>query len=245
MRYFFRVEYDGSLYGGWQKQHNAASIQAHIEKAFTTVLRKKCAVTGAGRTDAGVHARAQGAHVEIDTHIDDPAKCQTSVNAVLPADIAIYGMKPVADDFHARFSAVRRKYRYYMADRKSPLHRDKAWCLWHRPDWQRIRDNCALLKGSHDFRAFCSTGTATTNMRCTVYDAALASEDGLFVFSIEADRFIYKMVRSLVGTLVDIGRGRISESIDAIIASGDRKRVGETAPAWGLVLDYVFYPGDL
>jgi tRNA pseudouridine38-40 synthase len=240
MRYFFRVEYDGTGYGGWQVQTNARSVQQELSNAFSTVTRSPCRVTGAGRTDAGVHARAQGAHIDIEVPVDI-GKCEISVNAVLPPDIGIYGLRQVDASFHARFSAIRRHYRYYLADRKRPLLYKRVWMVFHDVDWDRVERNIPFLPGAHDFSAFCSSNTTTENMVCSVYDASLSLKNGVRVFSISADRFIYKMVRSIVGTLIDIGRGRLDSTIDAIIAGRDRGSVGETAPACGLVLDYVEY----
>jgi tRNA pseudouridine38-40 synthase len=240
MRYFFRVEYDGTGYGGWQEQTNAKSIQQTLGDAFTTVTRSPCAVTGAGRTDAGVHARAQGAHVDIDVPVEIE-KCELSVNAVLPPDICIYGMQQVDSSFHARYGAVQRRYAYYLADRKRPLLYKRVWMVFHDIDWDAVRRNIPMLLGKHDFTAFCASGTSTENMVCTVRDARLSIEGGVRVFTISADRFIYKMVRSIVGTLIDIGRGRYDTTIESIIAGKDRTSAGETAPACGLVLDYVEY----
>jgi tRNA pseudouridine38-40 synthase len=242
MRYFFRVEYDGTGYGGWQVQTNAKSVQQALGDAFSTVTRSQCAVTGAGRTDAGVHAKAQGAHVDIEGPLDI-GKCEIAVNAVLPKDISVYGMQRVDDSFHARYSAVCRRYRYFMADRKRPLLYKRVWMLFQEVDWDKAARNIPDLMGKHDFSAFCASGTSTENMVCTVTGATLTQENGLRVFSISADRFIYKMVRSVVGTLVDIGRGRLDTTIEAIIGGRDRGSVGETAPACGLVLDYVEYRG--
>ncbi|MBD3317057.1 MAG: tRNA pseudouridine(38-40) synthase TruA [Chitinivibrionales bacterium] len=240
VRCFFRVEYEGSDYVGWQYQPNGPSIQAELERAFSTVVRENCKVVGAGRTDAGVHARAQGAHVDLPSGID-LCKCQLSVNALLPAAVAVYGMRKVADSFHARFSARRRRYRYYMMERKTPLWRRRAWMVFHTVNWERVRDNAQACVGTHDFSAFCRSSTDTENMVCTVEQAALERRGEVWVFSIQADRFVYTMVRSVVGTLVDIGRGRLTESFASILAARDRARVGETAPARGLVLDYVSY----
>jgi tRNA pseudouridine38-40 synthase len=244
MRYFFRVEYDGAGFGGWQKQKNAPGVQEAVENAFGTILRRQCTIIGAGRTDAGVHARGQGAHIEVPATLDIQ-KTIAGVNAVLPDAVAIYDLKPVDDRFHARYSAMRRRYEYCMTERKSPLWRHRAWCLRQRPDWERVCRNIPALLGAHDFSAFCASGTTTRTTRCTVFDSGITRREGLYVFYIEADRYIYKMVRSLVGTLVDIGRGRLDDTMESILASRKRDRVGETAPPWGLVLDRVTYPGEL
>ena len=242
MRYFFRVEYDGTRFGGWQTQTNAPSIQAAIAKAFAIVTRSQCKVTGAGRTDAGVHARAQGAHVDIPEAVD-PQVCERSVNALLPHDIAVYGLREVDPLFHARFSATLRRYCYHMTERKKPLLYKRVWPVFYKVDWDKVRENVRSLPGKHDFSSFCSSGTSTKNTVCTVHSASLSLDCGDIEFSISADRFLYKMIRSIVGTLVDIGRGRLPATIAEILAGKNRRLAGETAPACGLFLDYVEYPG--
>ncbi|HEX2955731.1 MAG TPA: tRNA pseudouridine(38-40) synthase TruA [Chitinispirillaceae bacterium] len=241
MRYFFRVEYDGTDYGGWQRQPNAISIQEKLEEAFSTVVRAPVEITGAGRTDAGVHAAAQGAHASITQEIDIK-KCELSVNALLPSSIAIYNLKLVDDAFHARFSAVRRRYRYYISSTKRPLLYKRVWMVFHTVDWDLVRSNINQLSGPHDFSSFCSSGCGTENMICNICNAELTERDGLIIFTIEADRFIYKMVRSLTGTLIDIGRGYLKTDMTTLLSSKDRTRSGQTAPASGLILDYVSYP---
>jgi tRNA pseudouridine38-40 synthase len=244
MRYFFRVEYDGANYGGWQRQKNAVSVQQCLEEAFSTVAGHDCAVVGAGRTDAGVHARGQGAHVDIDRGIT-ANKVEISVNGLLPPDIAIYGLTAVDERFHARYSARHRTYAYYLTTRKRPLVRCRAWSVRYRIDWEAVERAVEQHRGTHDFVAFCSTNTTTENMRCTVHRAALDRSVDPFVFTICADRYVYKMVRSLVGTLVDIGRGAIEFTIGTLLERRDRSLVGQTAPPWGLVLEHVVYPGGL
>ncbi|MCL2218364.1 MAG: tRNA pseudouridine(38-40) synthase TruA [Chitinispirillia bacterium] len=243
MRYFFRVEYDGTRFGGWQYQPNAISVQQLIDEALTVILRTPCGVTGAGRTDAGVHARGQGAHFDAPEEIDTE-RLTTSLNALLPYDIAVYGMTAVNPGFHARYSASSRMYKYYFADRKSPLSHKRAWAVYYPIDWNRVDNEIKCLSGPRDFTAFCSSGTDSKSMVCDISFADVSVHDnGARIFTIRANRFIYKMVRSLVGTLVDIGRGRLSDSLDLIINSKDRNKAGETAPACGLVLEWVDYGG--
>jgi tRNA pseudouridine38-40 synthase len=242
MRYFFRVEYDGTGYGGWQCQDNAPSVQGTLNRAFATVARQSCMVVGAGRTDAGVHARAQGAHVDIEGPLD-VGKCELSVNAVLPHDISIYHLQTVRPDFHARYSAQRRRYRYCMTDRKSPLLYKKVWMLFHKVDWGAVQASLTPLVGTHDFSAFCASGSGAKTMTCTVLRAELSDTPEGHAFVIEANRFLYKMVRAIVGTLIDIGRGKITRPLQEIIDGCDRSLAGETAPACGLVLDKVEYEG--
>ena len=245
MRYFFRVEYDGTRFCGWQYQPNGISVQQLIDEALTVILRTPCGVIGAGRTDAGVHARGQGAHFDAPEEID-AARVAASLNALLPYDIAVYGMTPVRPDFHARYSAVSRRYKYYFTERKNPLNLKRAWPVYYPVDWGLAEREAAAVCGEHDFAAFRSSGADSDNTVCAVARADFSrGENGMRVFTIEANRFIYKMVRSLVGTLVDMGRGRIGGQLGSIIASKDRARVGETAPACGLVLEWVDYPaGD-
>ncbi len=242
MRCFCRVEYNGTAYAGWQVQDNDNSIQAELQSAFSTVTRQSCKVVGAGRTDAGVHARGQGMHIDLPDSVD-VSQCETSVNAVLPNDIAIYAFQKVDDSFHARFSATERWYNYYLITRKMPLQYNQALFITYDVDWLRVRENSSFLHGTHDFTAFCASGCSTDNKNCTISEAVLEERDYEYIFTIKADRFIYKMVRSIVGTLLDIGRGRITDSLETIINSKDRNCVGDTVSSRGLVLEYVTYPG--
>lgn len=240
MRYFFRVEYDGSRFGGWQRQPNAVSIQELLERAFTIALRVPIVVTGAGRTDAGVHARGQGVHFDCDRELD-LRKCELSVNALLTPEVAIYGLRKVSSSFHARFSATSRLYSYRICPRKRPLLFKRVWMMYYDVDYEKVRENMEHLKGEHDFKAFCASGSESGTTVCLVRKVSLDSEGDLLVFTIEANRFIYKMVRSVMGTLIDIGRGKLNSTMAEIIESKDRRRVGTTAPPFGLTLDFVEY----
>ena len=240
MRYFCRISYDGTPFCGWQRQPGGRSIQQLLEQAAAVILRRPVGFTGAGRTDAGVHARAQGAHFDCEAPLD-PGRFTQSMNALLPPEIAVYGVVPVASSFHARFSAVRRAYRYTICLRKSPLLRHRAWHVAWRIDWERLGEEAAALRGEHDFRTFCSSGSGSATAVCRVTDAVIVPEDECMVFSIEADRFVYRMVRSIVGTLVDIGRGEQRLPMKDIVDSKDRSLAGTTAPPCGLVLDNVVY----
>jgi tRNA pseudouridine38-40 synthase len=242
-RHFFRVEYDGTVYAGWQAQKNAPSIQKKLEDAFSTATRLPCRITGAGRTDAGVHARAQGAHIDLPQPVDANT-CERSVNGLLPRDIAVYDFREVDASFHARYSAVSRRYCYYLCERKRPLFEKRAWMVLYNIQWERIAQSLPTLLGTHDFTSFCASGSGARHARCSVTVATIEKEKDLHVFTIEANRFVYTMVRSLVGTLVDIGRGHITESLGDLIALKNRSRCGQIAPPWGLVLDTVIYPGE-
>jgi len=243
MRYRFRVEYDGTAYHGWQRQSGDSSVQESLERAFTTVTRLPCQVVGAGRTDAGVHARRLGAHVDIENMID-PVAVEHSVNGVLPPDIAVSGLALAPPGFHARYSATQRHYCYHVVTYKAPLLAGRAWQLYHRVDWDLARLNLAQALGTHDFSTMQAAGSSVEEPVCTISRAALELQDGQWVFFLSANRFVYRMVRSIVGTVVEIGRGAVTDSLADILASRDRRRAGPTAPACGLVLDDVTYGED-
>jgi len=241
MRWFFRVSYDGTGYHGWQRQSDDLSIQHVLEQAFSTVCRQPCAVVGAGRTDAGVHARRLGAHVDLEGE-HDAARLERGVNGVLPADIAVFEFRPSTEGFHARYSAVQRHYQYRVVQRKSPLWRTQAWHVGYTVDWGLIQRNLRDLVGAHDFATFQASGSSVEDPVCTVTRADVEHRDGQWVFFLSANRFVYRMVRSVVGTAVAIGRGAMAESLGTLLESRDRHRAGPTAPAHGLVLDDVAYP---
>jgi tRNA pseudouridine38-40 synthase len=240
MRYFFRVEYDGREYAGWQTQPSERSVQSVLQEVFGIVTRQPCVITGGGRTDAGVHARGQAAHLDIEGELDIPGVLR-SVNAVLPPDIAVRDLRTVDPGFHARFSATSRRYCYHIITRKMPLWHRRAWAIYRPLDWDTMAAHCESLLGRHDFSCFCAAGHSAKTMTCSVTEASFTHENDLHVFTIKADRFLYKMVRSIVGTLVEIGNGRLRESLAEIIRGRDHARAGMTAPAFGLVLDTIMY----
>ena len=240
MRCFCRVEYDGTRYAGWQVQVGHESVQSVIERALTTVLRCKITIVGAGRTDAGVHGRGQGMHFDCSDSVNID-KLLYAVNSIMPRDVSLYNMRTVPDDFHARYSAIERRYRYHLSLRKMPLMLNRTYQVTYPLDWDRMELEAKSLLGTHDFRAFCASRTSTINMVCTVTQAFFERHDDNVVFQISADRFIYKMVRSVVGTLLDIGRGALNVPIVDILAGKNRLGAGETAPPTGLVLEWVSY----
>jgi tRNA pseudouridine38-40 synthase len=242
VRYFFRVEYDGTDYHGWQRQPNGMSIQESLETALSTAARQACAVVGGGRTDAGVHARRQGAHVDLDGTFDLHI-LERSVNALLPPAIAMFHLAPAPEGFHARYSAVSRRYHYYVRRRKTPLDHRHAWVMGYPLDWERVSRELASIVGTHDFAAFNAAGSSVDEPVCTVRTATLVQSGDQWVFCLEANRFVYRMVRSIVGTVVDIARGALDDSLRAVVDSRDRSRAGPSAPARGLVLEDIVYPG--
>lgn len=241
MRYFCRVEYVGTEYAGWQIQNEQDSIQSELERAFSLVARTPSKVVGAGRTDTGVHAKGQGMHIDLPL-LENPKNFVNSINSVLPNDIAIYNFQEVVDTFHARYSAIERCYKFYLIETKKPLWNNRAYHITFPINWNIVTRNIPYLIGTHDFTSFCASGSSTKSKICTVNSANLEKKNGtIYIFTIRANRFVYKMVRSIMGTLLDIGRGKITESLNTIINSKNRAIVGQTAPPHGLVLDYVTY----
>jgi tRNA pseudouridine38-40 synthase len=235
------IEYDGTDYSGWQKQANARSIQGEIENALAQILREEVTLNGAGRTDAGVHARGQVANFTTGSSVD----CQTLVrglNGILPEDIAICSAEEVADDFHARFSAVRRRYCYTIARRPVALERKTAWFLTYVLDQQLLDRAAELILGTHDFRSYCRVESTLDHYRCSVDESRWERSPGFLRYRISANRYLHGMVRSLVGTMVDVARGYMPLSnFELLFELRDRTQAGMAAPARGLVLEKVEY----
>lgn len=240
-RYFARVEYDGTDFCGWQIQPDCITVQGEIEKALSTILRQEVKLMGAGRTDAGVHGKRQAIHFDVSGEVDC-RKLFKGVNAITPPSIALYDIQEVPSDFHARFSAKERKYHYYISTRKSPLLKNRAAVITFPINWENVQIAANALLGTHSFTSFCASGCYTDNHKCTVRISELTKlDDTMWRYTIAADRFVYKMVRTIVGTLIEIGRGRITDSIESILENNDRDMAGITAPACGLVFEDVIY----
>ncbi|MDD3579454.1 MAG: tRNA pseudouridine(38-40) synthase TruA [Desulfobacca sp.] len=238
------IEYDGSAYHGWQRQHNALTIQEVLETCLSRLTKEHIRVIGSGRTDAGVHALGQVANFKTATDLPLSA-FNAGLNRLLPADIAILAAQEVAPEFDARYAALGKTYEYRLLNRpvRSALHRAYCWWLPMFLDETAIKQASAALIGEHDFSAFQSSGSSIKNPVRRVWAASwdLAGE-GWYRFRITANGFLRGMVRSLVGTLVDIGRGkRRPEDIAQILVSRDRCQAGPTAPAQGLYLVQVLY----
>ena len=238
-----RIEYDGSAFHGWQVQPDRPTVQEAIEQALATALRVRPDVVGSGRTDAGVHARGQVAHFRTDVRLD-PFRLLGSLGGLLPKTIAVHALEEVRPDFHARFDARRRRYHYYVS--LWPRALERTWRLHLRPapDFDRMNQAARVLLGTHDFDAFCRTASATRNRVCTVEQASWVADGrpGDWRFEIVADRFLHGMVRAIVGTLLEIGRGRRPvDDLARVLASHDRREAGPAAPAHGLVLEQVEY----
>jgi|AGTN01.1.fsa_nt_gi pseudouridylate synthase I len=243
MNYLLVLEYDGTPFSGWQKQPGARTVQEELEKAAKTLFKTDVRVTGAGRTDKGVHALGQAANLSCGAALA-PDRIITSLNALLPAEISIISVKRVREDLNARFAAVKKIYEYRIWNKpaRSVWAANGSWHVRSPLDVKMMRRAAGELLGRHDFSAFDASGGTQQNKIVNMKSIKVQRAKGYIVCTLEADRFLYKMVRSIVGTLVESGRGeRSSENIRKTLVSRDRRNAGRTAPAKGLYLKRVYY----
>jgi len=263
MRYFLCLSYDGSSFCGWQIQPSSPSVQACLEGTLSRLLNRPVAVTGAGRTDTGVHAVNYVAHFDWDGPLPfEASDFIYKLNAMLPHGVAILSVSPVADDLHARFSARRREYTYFIHRQKDPFLRSYSWlCGYPVLDFEAMNAACQYLLGTHDFSCFEKTGGDNKTSICTVFEAhwepytpshiqimspeagsTLPASGNYWYFRIAADRFLRNMVRATVGSLIEVGRGKHApEWIAELIATGTRSDAGESVPGHALFLNKVEY----
>ena len=243
MRYFIECSYKGTHYSGWQIQDNALTIQGEIEKALRTLLKCEIATTGSSRTDAGVHALQQFAHFETLEEIKNPENLVYRLNKLLPFDIAVQRIFMVAEDYHSRFEAISRKYEYRISCKKNPFHRELAYEFNGDLAVELMNEACKVLFNYIDFQCFSKIHTDVLTFNCTILEAYWKEgENDSLVFYIKANRFLRGMVRAIVGTLLEVGMGKISVSdFEGIIVSKDRKKAGRSVPAEGLFLMEVNY----
>lgn len=238
------IAYDGTHYGGWQVQPNSLGIQTLIQKAIETVLREKINLTGSGRTDSGVHALGQTAHFISDQSFD-LQKALYSINSLLPNDIRVLKLEKKDDQFHARYSAIKKVYRYRIDTIYDPFNRLYSWHVGYKLDFNLLENALDKYLGTHDFKGFANeshSGTAAHDSIRTMTRAEMMINGSEISIWFEANGFLYKMVRNLVGTAIDIARGHLSiEAIDAVFETGDRRKAGQTAPPHGLTLFHVEY----
>lgn len=245
MRYFIDLSYFGKAYHGWQVQPNAITVQEEVERVLSTYLRQEIKVTGAGRTDTGVHARQLVAHFDAPDLGDLKQFCY-KINAFLPNDIAFNQVYPVRADAHARFDAVARSYEYHIATRKDPFTQELAFQVPGELDVAPMNQAASILLKYTDFEAFSRTGSDVKTFNCQLTHAAWEVLPEGLIFTISADRFLRNMVRAVVGTLLEVGLGKCDlEQFRSIIQSKDRSKAGASAPAKGLYLTKVTYPDNI
>ena len=259
MRFFASISYNGSGLSGWQIQDNAPSVQAEVQRALSAALGEKITVVGAGRTDTGVNASDFTAHFDTDSSLvtGDPAQTIYKINAILPKNIVLHDIVRVRDDAHARFDADSRTYRYYVHSRKDPFVRDFSWYCKFPLDVEAMNRGAELLLGRHDFSCFEKTGSAAASPECEVTAAGWScwtpvvapmpgDTSGYLVFTITANRFLRNMVRAIVGTLIEVGRGRQEPGwVADVMVSRDRCRAGQSVPGHALFLTDVHYPEEI
>lgn len=248
MRFFIRFAYDGTAFHGSQRQPNGVTVQETMEQALAMIFREDMPLTFAGRTDAGVHAREMYAHFDInDNQSSIVNNLKFRLNGILPDSIAIYDIFRVTDDAHARFSAKRRTYEYHVIDHKDPFLLPYATRLRTPIDFVAMNEAARHLIGRQDFASFCRTHTDVKTTICDLTQAEWKElGNGHAVFTISSDRFLRNMVRAVVGTLFQVGIGKITkEQFAEVIAQHNRCSAGDSAPAQGLYLTHIEYPKEI
>lgn len=245
-RYFITLSYNGKNYVGWQIQPNGTSVQQTLQDGLSTILREGLEIVGAGRTDAGVHARKMIAHFDWDGIPFNEKELVQKLNSFLPKDIAIQQIRKVSFDAHARFSAISRTYKYYVTTEKNPFEGELAYRVFMEPDMEAMNALCPILKEYSDFTSFSKLHTDVKTNNCRIEEAYWEKNGNMYVFTIKADRFLRNMVRAIVGTLLEAGRGRLDESgLRRIIEAKNRSVAGNSAPGNALFLFDVAYPEDI
>lgn len=241
MRYFIELAYNGTHYHGWQYQPNAISVQETLNKALSMLLKTEIDVVGAGRTDTGVHAKQMFAHFDCESLIEIPVFVH-KLNAILPKNIAIITFHNVSDTAHARFDATKRTYEYHIHTKKDVFENDGSWLYQLPLDINKMNEACKILSTYTDFECFSKVNTDVFTFNCKIYEAHWQQNGSKIVFTIAADRFLRNMVRAIVGTMINIGQGKVSlESFKKIMDSKDRSKAGFSVPAHGLYLTQIEY----
>lgn len=242
MRYFIELAYQGAAYSGWQRQPNAPSVQQTLEEALSVLLKSETAIVGAGRTDAGVHARQMFAHCDIEAAFD-PQQLTDRLNSYLPADIVIYRIFSVPPEAHARFDAKARTYEYWISLGKDPFLAEGAYAIHRNPDFDLMNLVAQKLLSHRDFQCFSKSKTDVMTYNCVVSHAQWTQREGIWVFTITADRFLRNMVRAVVGTLLEIGWGKMTvKEFDQVLESKNRSAAGPSVPGHALYLTKIDYP---
>lgn len=240
-RYFIHLAYNGASYCGWQTQPELPTVQLTLEQALSTLLRQKVAVVGCGRTDTGVHASDFYAH--FDAGNVETQQLVFKLNNILPPDIAIYDIFPVAQNAHARFDATARTYQYHVSQERLPFRQGQYCRIYYKPDIDLMNEAARVLMEYEDFTSFAKLHTQVKTNICHLSVAQWEESAGEYVFTIRSNRFLRNMVRSVTGTLLDVGRGKLTiEGLREIIEKKDRCAAGVSMPACGLFLTKVEYP---
>lgn len=244
MRFFIELSYKGTNYHGWQEQPNANTVQAEINRALSTILNTNIEVIGAGRTDTGVHANQMFAHFDCDIDFDIQ-NLMFKLNSFLASDIAIKDIFKVKEDANCRFDALSRTYQYHIIQKKDPFNKT-AYFLQNDLDIKAMNEACKYIIGKQDFTSFSKVNTQTFTNNCDVMFAKWELVNNKIIFTIKADRFLRNMVRAIVGTLLDVGFGKIiAADLAKIIAAKDRSKSGVSVPAHALFLTEVKYPNKI
>ena len=245
-RYFIEIAYNGKRYHGWQVQPNATSVQAVLNDCLTKILRSEISVVGAGRTDAGVHAKQLFAHFDVEKTIEDVVAFLNRVNSFLPNDISVQSLRKVGGEAHCRFDAAARTYEYWVTQHKNPFQQESAYFLHKKLDVKAMNEAAKKLFQFKDFSSFSKSDTQTKTNNCDIQKAMWEDKGEVLVFTIQSDRFLRNMVRAIVGTLIEVGLGKMSQSdFVKIIKSKDRSQAGTSVPAHGLYLVKVTYPNTM
>lgn len=246
IRYFTELSYSGKNYVGWQIQPNGLSVQEVLQKSLSTILRQEIDVVGAGRTDAGVHAEKMFAHFDVESEIVDCESMVGRLNNFLPKDISIHDIRRVKDDAHARFSAVSRTYKYHVTTKKDAFMYDYKHRIYFAPDVEYMNSMCKVFMEYEDFTSFSKLHTDVKTNICHIRDAYWEVDGDDLIFTITANRFLRNMVRAIVGTMLQIGKGKLDEDgLRKIFAQKDRQKAGDSAPGHALFLHHVEYPDDI
>lgn len=241
MRYFIKLAYNGTNYHGWQYQPNATSVQETMNKAFSIILNTEINLTGAGRTDTGVHAKEMYAHFDLETPFDIPNVIH-KLNSFLPKDIVIYDVFPVDNEAHTRFDATKRTYEYHINTFKDAFLQEQSWYFHQKLDLNLMNEAAKSLLNHTDFQSFSKVNTDVNTFDCSIFEAYWKQENEKLIFTISANRFLRNMVRSIVGTLINIGLHKITlDDFESIIESKNRDKAGFSVPAHGLYLTKIEY----
>jgi tRNA pseudouridine38-40 synthase len=247
LRYFIFISYKGTSFHGWQIQPNSVTVQKLLDDALTTILSERISTIGAGRTDTGVHALVFCAHFDsVSTDLDKLNNLIFKLNRYLPTDISVTSLHKVKPEANARFSALSRTYKYFISKEKDPFSEDSSWHLHGNINTKTMNGASDILLKYSDFTSFSRLHTNVKTNICKIYKAGWEESSSQLIFTIKADRFLRNMVRAIVGTMIEIGSGKINlREFEEIINAKDRGKAGKSAPAKGLFLAEIEYPGDI